>query len=99
MLRVTIDILPHGYENHKHTLEVVEIINQLTNNDRPDFGNYLVRHVTRDDDAAAIQLFIEDYPRENGALSLAKLALELVEDSCRKSDGLLEEQITHSMKP
>lgn len=46
MLRVTIDILPHGSEEQRETLKVIDIVNDCTGNFTT--GNYMVE--MRDED-------------------------------------------------
>ena len=107
MLSVSIALIPHGDDNRTQLLAYLDIINDGTHHDRPDYGNYVVKFHPpglsyrrgMEDQEEAETFYIKDHNRDDGFIPLVVEALRLVEDSCRKSDGLLEEQITHSMKP
>ena len=40
MIKVKVEIHPHGHEDEKETIKEIDIINNLSNKDRPTYGNY-----------------------------------------------------------
>ena len=62
MLRVTIDLIPHGREDEKKTLRTIEIINDGTSRHR-SVGNYSIT-------SGETEATISGYSRANGFLLL-----------------------------
>lgn len=68
MLRVTIDYIPLGDESRKETLGSIEIINDMTSKNRPEFGNYRIKYGEQ-------RIRIQNYPRKNGFLRLVSKSI------------------------
>lgn len=55
MLRITIELLPHGLEENKKILGIAEIINDLTGDE--ESGNYKVKIWNLNDKTGRLQLW------------------------------------------
>lgn len=73
MLRVTVEIVPHGDEEKAETLGMMTIANDGTNSFRPQMGNYDVNLVSGR--YTNLERRVEDYSRELGFWPLIWKAL------------------------
>lgn len=73
MLRVTIEIIPFGDESMKRTLDTLELVNDGTHPDRPEYGNYVV---TGSDHGGLREWEVKDHCRADGLWELLRMALE-----------------------
>lgn len=76
MLRVTVEIVPHGIESEKEVIDSFKIINNLSCEGRPAYGNYDV--VFND---VRIKNIVTDFPRSGGALLLTREVLNNLGDN------------------
>lgn len=74
MLRAVVEIVPFGIESQKHTLGVIEIINDGTGDEL--CGNYDVRV----DDQPAPWARIENHPRDFGWVALLDHVIHMLND-------------------
>lgn len=63
MLRVTIELVPHGDESRKRTLGTMDIINTGKNAGRPEFGDYIVH---KSDEQGDVEVRIHNHRRDAG---------------------------------
>ncbi len=80
MLRISIDIIPWGNEEHRETLAVMDIINDGTGT--PKVGNYVIKYF---DDAflEGVETEIKRHKRLKGFLPLVAAAFEKVKRICK----------------
>lgn len=75
MIRVTIEIIPHGREELKNKIGEIVIGNTVDHENRPEYGNYVVsirdlgRNIKKD-------IKIKDHKRSDGVWVLLKKILE-----------------------
>lgn len=78
MIRVTIEIVPHGDDDSDETkiLAIIPIWNDLTNERHPEFGNY--RAVLQNDSGKRVgdEIAVLSHKRELGFLPLVSDALD-----------------------
>lgn len=70
MLRVTIELLPYGSVEDAEVLGRFDIINDMTNTQRPDYGNYRVEEAMPYEPTNCLPIRIRGHKRDNGWLPL-----------------------------
>lgn len=72
MLRVTIDLIPYGFEDYKETLHKIDIANVKT------FANDKANYIIKLDDSK--ELALKKFNRKEGALALVKAVFDEIEN-------------------
>lgn len=82
-LRVTIDLIPHGDERQRQTLEQITITQEMAYDTDPDgYRGYQIVF----DDGDRMQFVT--HRRGDGAARLAELALQLIDESRREEKAM-----------
>lgn len=79
MIRITIDLLPHGDSNKQMQLGFIEINNDGSHSLRPDYGTYDIKFNNRTADTIRfIKSGVETHDRKDGWLALIKQAISIL---------------------
>jgi len=68
MLEIKIDLIEHGIESKRETLETIKIINTGLHKKRPEYGQYIIHHKNG-------SFLINNHKRDNGYLPLVQKAI------------------------
>ena len=68
MLEIKIDLVEHGIESKRETLETIKIINTGLHEKRPEYGEYIISHRNG-------SFLINSHKRKDGYLSLVQKAI------------------------
>lgn len=83
MLRLTLDLFPHGEESNQETLGVIEIVNDGTGTD--DIGNYKIFFTDKDGNQTELDRVLgHKRPQKNGAWVVCREAMKIVLAKMRK---------------
>jgi hypothetical protein len=78
MIRVTIEMIPHGVEELKHTLGEIVIINTIDNPKRPRLGNYKILFEDKSINEKK-EIIIKNYERSRGIWALLEKILKNIQ--------------------
>ena len=68
MLEIKIDLVEHGIESKRETLETIKIINTGLHEKRPEYGQYIIHYKDG-------SFLINNHKREDGYLLLVQKAI------------------------
>ena len=68
MLEIKIDLVEHGIESKRETLETIKIINTGLHEKRPEYGQYIIHYENG-------SFLINNHKREDGYLPLVQKAI------------------------
>jgi addiction module HigA family antidote len=87
MLKLTIEIVPHGDESRRKILETVQIVNTGKHQDRPYKGEYVCRNKYG-------SFIIADHDRSDGYWSLIRMIAERIVPNSAKTRNLFNPDYT-----